>query len=204
MQILEQFKLSEKYSVYKTLYTGVFSKQDFIIRAIQNEELYFYKSFKTENSLDINLICSEFSSIDTLVFSYLENNLNFNLDKVAKSSWIYIQTPEFDLEWMHTHEFLESTNRTKLRTQWTYVFYIQIPPNLKQGDGDIIFKTEDGKMHTFIPKEGEILIFPGDLPHIAKPSKSAKINRIVYAANINFNFNIKNKVNKRINFEEYY
>lgn len=204
MKNLQQFKLSEKYSVYRTVYTGKFCKEDFLTRVKQNEDLYFYKSFKNENSLDIILSCEEFKSIDDYVVSLLKSDLNLNTDRVAKSSWVYIQTPKFSLEWMHTHEFLESTNRTNLRTQWTYVFYVQIPLNLKEGDGNIIFKTEDGNMHTFIPKEKEILIFPGDLPHLATPSQSAKYDRIVYAGNMNLDFNIKNVPNKRVKFEEYY
>lgn len=204
MKNLEQFNLSKKYSVYRTFYTGEFSKENFLTRVRQNEDLYFYKSFKTENSLDINLSCIEFKSIDDYVISLLKNDLNLNTEKVAKSNWIYIQTPEFDLQWMHTHEFLESTNRTNLRTQWTYVFYVQIPLNLKQGDGNIIFKTEDGNMHTFIPKEKEILIFPGDLLHIATPSQSGKYDRVVYAGNVNLDFKVKNNPNKRVKFEEYY
>lgn len=204
MKNLEQFNLSKKYSVYRTFYTEEFCKENFLTRVKQNEDLYFYKSFKTENSLDINLSCKEFKSIDDYVISILKNNLNLNTERVAKSNWIYIQTPEFKLEWMHTHEFLESTNRTNLRTQWTYVFYVQIPVNLKQGDGNIIFKTEDGKMHTFVPKEKEILIFPGNLPHLATPSPSGKYDRVVYAGNINLDFKVKNNPNNRVKFEEYY
>lgn len=204
MRTLASYKLSDNYTVYKTLYDGEFVKEDFLKRVVQNEKLYFYKSYDTENSLDINLVCDEFSSVDEIVYKHLRQDLNFSLDRIAKSSWVYIQTPEFNLEWMHTHEFLESTNRTNLRTLWTYVFYIQIPPNLKSGDGDIIFKTEDGNLHTFIPKEKEILIFPGDLPHIARPSQSGEIDRVVYAANINFDFSIRNSKNKKVKFEEYY
>lgn len=103
---------------------------------------------------------------------------------------------------MHTHDYLESSNRTKLRTQWTFVYYIQVPENMKPGDGDIVFKTEDGNIHTFTPQENDILIFPGDLPHIAMPSQSAKEDRIVFAANFNFDTNYKNSGRERIKFEE--
>lgn len=201
---LEQFKLHKEVSVFKSKYVGSFSKNDFILRSNQNEKLYFYKSFKTENSLDIYLQCEEFKSIDTQVYSLLESILNKSLNKISKSSWVYIQKPEFKLEWMHTHEFLESTNRTNLRTQWTYVFYIQIPENLPSGEGDLIFLTEDGTKHTFVPKEKDILIFPGDLSHIAMPCPSAKVDRIVYASNLNLDSTFRNTKNKKIRFEEYF
>lgn len=203
MRVLEQYSLSEKYTIYKTKYTGKFTKADFLKRSSQNEALYFYKSFKTENSLDIEIQCKEFHSVDNQVLDILTNNLNLKIERVAKSSWIYIQVPEFNMHWMHTHEYLESSNRTNLRTQWTYVFYIQIPEGMVEGDGNLIFETEDKKRHTFIPEELDILIFPGDLPHIAMPSQSGKIDRIVYAGNINYNFSERNKFNQRIKFEEY-
>lgn len=199
---LEQFKLSDKYSVYKIQYTGGYSKERFIERTNQNESLYFYKSYKTDNSLDIQLECDEFNSVDNQVLDFLKNELSCNIDRVAKSSWVYIQVPAFNMEWMHTHEHLESSNRTKLKTQWTYVFYIQIPSNLKKGEGDIIFKTEDGNLHTFVPKENDILIFSGELPHIAMPTQSASIDRMVYAANINLDFTCKTDGNKKIKFED--
>lgn len=203
MRTLEQYKLSDKYTIYKTKYTGEFTKEDFLLRSAQNEALYFYKSFKSENSLDIELQCKEFQSVDKQVIQILKKDLKLEIDRVAKSSWIYIQVPEFNMHWMHTHEYLESSNRTNLRTQWTYVFYIQIPPDLKKGDGDIIFETENRNRHTFVPQEMDIIIFPGDLPHIAMPSQSGKIDRVVYAANINYDFNVRNTEKERVRFEEY-
>jgi hypothetical protein len=49
--------------------------------------------------------------------------------------------------------------------------------------------TEDKKLHTFIPKENDIIIFPGTLYHMVTPIPNAEIDRIVYASNFNFNLN---------------
>lgn len=201
---VESFKLSDKYTIYKTKYNGIYSKESFLNRTYQNESLYFYKSFKTENSLDIEIECDEFNSVDSQVINFCKQQLGCDTSRIAKSRWIYMQVPEFNMHWMHTHEYLESTNRTNLKTEWTFVFYIQIPPNMNTGDGDIKFQTEDGILHTFIPTENDILIFPGDIPHIAMPSPSGEIDRIVYASNLNFNFDVRNLEKKRIKFEELY
>lgn len=203
MKNIEQFRLSEKYSVYKAIYEGVYTKENFLQRSSENEKVYHSKSFKTENSLDIQIQCPEFKSVDSQVIQILTEHMGVNSSRVAQSSWIYIQVPEFNMEWMHTHEYLESSNRTNLRTQWTYVFYIQIPENMIPGDGDLLFKTEDQILHRFVPREKEILIFPGDLPHIAMPSQSGRIDRVVYAGNLNFDFSFKNELKERIRFEEY-
>lgn len=199
---LKQFKLSDKYSVYKTQYVGEYPKESFLMRTRENELLYFNKSYKTENSLDIELQCKEFKSVDSQILHFLKNKLNQNINRVAKSSWVYIQVPEFKMHWMHTHEHLESSNRTRLKTQWTFVYYIQIPPNTIKGEGDIIFKTEDNLEHRFTPSEGDILIFPGELPHLVMPTESATMDRVVYASNLNFDFNDKVDTHKRIKFEE--
>jgi hypothetical protein len=200
----EFFNLSKNYTVYKIKYNNSYSKDSFLKRTKENESLYFNRSYKNENSLDIHLECDEFTSVDNQVCKFLNTELNYNIDKVAKSSWVYIQDPEFKLHWMHTHEYLESSNRTKLKTQWTFVFYIQIPPNMKEGDGNIIFESEDKKHHTFIPEVNDIFIFPGDLKHLVMPSQSGTIDRVVYASNLNSDFNYKTESNKKIKFDEIY
>lgn len=194
MSEVEQFNLSEKYKIFKLKYTGRYIKEDFIKRIEQNKELYFYDKDKNSNSLLINFQCDEFNSVDDQIFEILKNLTGNEIDRYAKSSWIYTQTKEFNMNWMHTHEYLFSTNSTKLKTQWTYVFYIQIPPDVKNGEGDIVFKTEDNKLHRFTPEENDILIFSGDILHMAIPTPNSTIDRLVYATNITFDLN--NMVNK--------
>ena len=101
---------------------------------------------------------------------------------------------------MHTHDWLESSNRIKLKTNWTYVYYIQIPTNLKEDQGDLVFKTEDKNLHKITPKENEIIFFPGDIPHMPIPTIGSDINRIVYTSNINYDFNYFRETNKRVHF----
>ena len=197
---LEQYKLSEKYTVYRTDYSGPYTKQDFINRVNQNESLFDGKSFDEHNSLQTYLECDEFNSIETFGVNFLRSALNLEIDRYVKSSWIYVQVPQFKMEWMHTHDWLESSNRIKVKTNWTFVYYIQIPTNLKDNQGDLIFKTEDKVTHSLTPKENEIIFFPGDLPHMPIPTIGADCNRIVYTANINYDFNYVRETNKRVHF----
>jgi hypothetical protein len=196
----EQYRLSEKYTIYKTTYNNRYSKKDFLKRIKQNEFLYHGKKFEYPNSLELRIECEEFRSIDELALNFLRTELSQEIDRFVKSSWIYVQVPDFNMEWMHTHEWVESSNRTKLKTQWTYVFYIQIPSDLKDGEGNLIFKTEDGELHVFTPRENDLLFFPGDLQHMPTLTASAKSDRISYTTNINYDFNYFRKTDKRINF----
>ena len=199
----EHYDLSEKYTIYKTTYNNEYSKYDFLNRIKQNELLYHGKKTEYPNSLETHVECREFESVDNQALTFLRKKLSQDISKYIRSSWIYVQVPDFKMEWMHTHEWVESSNRTTLKTQWTFVFYIQIPLNLKDGEGDLIFKTEDGALHSFTPKENDILFFPGDLPHMPTPTIGSESNRIVYTTNLNYDFSYLRETNKRIQFSEY-
>jgi hypothetical protein len=107
------------------------------------------------------------------------------------------------MNWMHTHENLFSSNKTNLKTEYTFVFYIQIPNNLKEGEGDIIFKTEDNKLYYYTPEENDILIFSGEIEHMAVPTKSVSEERLVYASNLSFDLNKFVEHKKPIRFKNY-
>ena len=179
--MIEEFKLSNEYTVYRAKYDGEYSKQDFIKRVIQNASLRNTKPYKSVESR-VFISCKEFDSVDRHVI----NALGSTADRIAKLSWVYTQKKDFNMI-MHKHDYLYyTTEKTSLKTEWTCVFYIQIPKNLDKGEGDIIFMTEDKKLHTFVPEENDILIFPGTLYHMVTPIPNAEIDRVVYASNFNF------------------
>lgn len=185
---IEKFELSKEYTIYKLKYDGDFNKNDFIKRIYDNRGVIYQKKFKhVEDKFLID--CNEFKSIDKFVISGLEIIENKKIDKVAKSSWVYTQKKDFNMV-MHKHIFLEmGTQKTKLKTDWTFVFYIQIPKNLKEKEGHIVFMTEDKKLHTFKPEENDIIIFSGTLNHMVNPIPNAEMDRIIYASNFNYSLN---------------
>ena len=198
--ILESYKLSDKYTVYRTKYSGEYTKGNFLNRVTETEALFAGKTFDNHNSLQTYLECDEFHSVDRYALNCLREITSQKIERHFRSSWLYVQVPEFKLEWMHTHDWLESSNRIKLKTNWTYVYYIQIPTNLKEDQGDLVFKTEDKNLHKITPKENEIIFFPGDIPHMPIPTIGSDINRIVYTSNINYDFNYFRETNKRVHF----
>jgi hypothetical protein len=189
MNNIQKFKLSEEHIVYKIKYNEQYNKDSFIKRIYDNRGVIYKKPFKhVEDKILIK--CDEFKSVDDYVIKALEVIENKEIKKFAKSSWVYTQKKDFNMV-MHNHIFLEmGVDKTKLKTDWTCVFYIQIPKNIKEGEGDIIFMTEDKKMHIFKPEENEIIIFSGKLYHMVTQIPNAEIDRIIYAANFNFNLKI--------------
>lgn len=190
MDGIEVFKLSEQYTVYRVKYKGEYSKESFIQRIADNKVVIYKKHFKHfENFEDKFLIaCKEFKAVDRQVLDTLEIVENKKIEKVAKHSWVYTQRKDFNMN-MHKHDYLlYTTEKTSLETQWTCTFYVQLPKNVKKGEGDIVFMTEDKKLHTFTPEENDIIIFGGTLNHMVTQTPDAEINRVVYATNFNFNF----------------
>lgn len=190
MDVIETFKLSEQYTVYRVKYKGVYSKENFIQRIADNKVVIYKKHFKHfENFEDKFLIdCKEFKTVNRQVLDTLETVENRKIEKVAKHSWVYTQRKDFNMN-MHKHDYLlYTTEKTSLETQWTCTFYIQLPKNVKKGEGDIVFMTEDKKLHAFTPEESDIIIFGGTLNHMVTQTPDAETNRIVYATNFNFNF----------------
>jgi len=190
MDVIETFKLSEQYTVYRVKYKGVYSKENFIQRIADNKVVIYKKHFKHfENFEDKFLIdCKEFKTVNRQVLDTLETVENKKIEKVAKHSWVYTQRKDFNMN-IHKHDYLlYTTEKTSLETQWTCTFYIQLPKNVKKGEGDIVFMTEDRKLHAFTPEESDIIIFGGTLNHMVTQTPDAETNRIVYATNFNFNF----------------
>ena len=185
---IEKFQLSKEHVVYRLKYTREYSKDSFIKRVNQNASLGNTKKFKSVESR-VFISCNEFDSINNHVVNTLEEVTRKKADRIAKLGWVYTQKKDFNMI-MHKHDYLYyTTEKTNLETEWTCVFYIQIPKNLQEGEGDIIFMTEDKKLHTFTPRENDILIFPGTLYHMVTPIPSAEIDRVVYASNFNLNIN---------------
>lgn len=187
MNNIEKIKLSNDYIIYKIKYNKEYSKNTFIDRIFENRNIIYKKNFKNIVEDKFLIECNEFKSVDAQIIKTLEIIENKEINNFAKSSWVYTQKKDFIMT-MHDHIFLEmGTQKTKLKTEWTCVFYIQIPKNIKEGEGDIVFMTEDKKLHKFIPTENDIIIFSGTLNHMVTPIPNAEIDRIIYASNFNFN-----------------
>jgi hypothetical protein len=188
---MEKLKLSNQFTVYRAKYTGTYSKEAFISKIAKNKSIIVKKTNGGIDEKRFILECDEFKSVDKFTISTLEGIEQRKIEKVAKFSWIYTQTREETMIDMHKHDFLHYyTEKTKLETDWTCVFYIQIPEGLGKEDGNIVFMTEDKKLHSFIPQENDLLIFSGKLGHMITPIPNAQAERVVYASNFNFNLNI--------------
>lgn len=185
--MIEHIKLSDKLTVYKTKFNNIFSKEDLKNRIEQNKSLYYDDRMKNNHSLEMNIECPEFAEIDNFFIKCLGTIDNVEIDRVSKFSWIYTQTKDFSEHWMHAHKKLHRFNKSHINTQWVCVYYIEIPFEMKKGEGDLLFKDENGEFFSLTPTENDVIIFGGDVQHMTVPNQSSDTNRISYVSNFNFN-----------------
>jgi hypothetical protein len=150
-----------------------------------------------QNSIWMDIRANCFNVINNIVKTHIEEISNRKFVNYAEHYWVYTQTKGFNLEWMHQHLLVHPPGSTFIKTDYTFTYYLQTPTDIKGDEGYIIFETEDKVKHKFLPKEGDIFIFPADIRHTAIPTPNSEIDRIVYAGN--FCLDIENQANYTIN-----
>lgn len=88
----------------------------------------------------------------------------------------------------HNHVKLSST----FEPTFTFVYYIQMPDILENKDGHLFFKSKNEVEYSILPKEDELIIMNGNVPHSPSTAPKSNLDRIVLAANVGFEF-VKNK-----------
>ena len=191
----QSFVLSDKFTIHKTTFKHKFSKLD-LIKRIEDNKLLYYKNDITKNhSLEFNIECPEFKSIDNFFIQSLQKIDGVDVSKISKFSWVYTQTKLFSEQWMHTHKSLHRFNKSHINTQWVCVFYISIPTDMINSEGDLLFKNENDEFFSLTPNENDVVIFNGDIQHMTIPNQSSNDIRISYVSNFNFKLldTLKNK-----------
>lgn len=90
-------------------------------------------------------------------------------------------------EQFHTHtEINEKANI--FYPNYTYVYYIQMPNKLRElsDDGHLYLKSKNNIEYSILPKEDDLIIIPGYIPHLPISSPNSTIDRIVLAGNVGF------------------
>lgn len=187
---MKQIKLSEKYTIYKSKYSGLYSIEDFLKLVQFNHKNTIHTN---NNSVWIEIESPVFDSINNQIRKHIEEISGKEFTNYAKHHWVYTQRKGFNLEWMHQHIQVHPPNRSKIQSDYTFTFYLQTTDEIEGDEGKIIFQTEDGKLHKFLPEVGDIFIFDGDIKHTAVPTPKSSKERIVYAGSYCIDiFNQKN------------
>jgi hypothetical protein len=121
-------------------------------------------------------------------------NIKLPYNKINTEAWINVvraknpkQKP-FSKEneiVMHNHTDLNHMSKV-FRPDYTYVHYVQMPDNLEGNDGVLYIEGKDGIIYNILPKENDIIIMEGRVPHIPASARKSTKDRIVIAGNVGF------------------
>jgi len=137
-------------------------------------------------------------SINNCVELYKTKNIEFNV--VQTDGWVNVVRAKNPVQ----SNFMEGQEKYHIHTEinkkmgmftpiYTYVYYIQMPNNLKNEDGVLWFKDSNDVEYSILPKEDELLIMPADIPHAPNSSPNSTVDRLVFAGNVGFGFIKKEK-----------
>lgn len=112
------------------------------------------------------------------------------------TSWIYISSPNNPVSKYHDHVTF-SMKEPGIFTDYTWIYYIQMPNNCKDKEGHIFFKEhmyipgDDEGSISFLPEEGYFYMWDSAYAHRPELSPNSTLDRVVIAGNVTFNTTTK-------------
>jgi len=128
----------------------------------------------------IVMMGGEITNLNNQVIEYFNKFIYKEENLYSFKNWVYLSSSENEYAGFHSHTHMD---RLKTKGEWTWTFYVQMPDNLNDDDGTIVFKI-DNKEYSILPKEGELLIFPADVLHMPNTNTSSIKDRIVLAGTV--------------------
>lgn len=191
-KIMQEIELNNDVKIYKTKFVSPFSLEETMNAVKTNWSLN--KRTTDDRLADINapgiqspiiLRCRELDvildhAVELCKAFYTEETNGYLLH-----SWIAISKKDRTKYVWHKHiHFAPPYNF--IETDFTFTYYLQMPDNLSGDDGKLLFRTNDGMIHKFLPEENDIYIFPPDLDHVVEWNKESTKDRVVIASNVKF------------------
>ncbi len=196
-------RVSDKQVFLKEAYTLIESmpniKRDgFGYKKEGNTNLTFIGDIKMETKLD-EIIQLGINKCKNL---YGEKNIDYN--KINIDAWVNVvrsKNPvqkQFKykeikgIDKFHSH-FEINKEKKSFIPNYTYVYYIQMPDVMNGEDGVLYFKGKNKKEYWIRPEEDDLIIMEADMPHAPNNAPNSKIDRIVIAGNVGFDYIKKEK-----------
>ena len=197
---MEQIILNNDVTIYKTKYISPYPLDDTLERIKTNVQL---NKKTTDDRIHENVgpgiqsslivKCPELDVILDRAVSLCKDLYNEKTIGYLIHSWIAISRNDRGTTLWHKHINFASPNNF-IKTDYTFTYYLQMPDNLYGDDGMILFKTNDGQIHKFLPEENDMFIFPPDLEHVVGWNRESTKDRVVVASNITFINSNKNTI----------
>jgi hypothetical protein len=191
---METISLGGETILYKTTYVSN-TKQTDLIKILENEiekqplvvNEAFSVSLKTEGVEDIIdfgiKCCTELFISKGLVYNERWADIWINRIKNGTTYQKVVTNPEDAIYHIHTELV---TDFKKFIPNCTFVYYVQMPNNLKENEGTLLVKNSKGDVYTYHPKEFDFIIMNADVPHSPMGAPNSTKDRLVIAGNIGF------------------
>ena len=139
-----------------------------------------------ESTKKIYEIVKEGIKVCTTLFN---ENIKLPYNKINTNSWINVvraKNPKQGNFLTETEIIMHNHMNNGFRADYTYVHYVQMPDNLEGKDGVLYIEGKYGIIYNILPKENDIIIMEGRIPHVPASAKKSTKDRIVIAGNVGF------------------
>ena len=187
--------------IYREKVKYPFSKENLIKKIYQNVSLFQHESKYEYPGIQTNILlkCKE---IDYILNYGAEKCKELfykdsNIEDVTYAiyPWSFISRNETTASHFHNHDMFAPNVKKSIKSNYTFIYYVQIPNNLKDNDGKLFIVDEEQQYQiTILPEENELIILPAHIYHRPETAIHSNVDRIVIAATILFDFpNLKEK-----------
>jgi len=85
----------------------------------------------------IVMMGGEITNVNNQVIEYFNKFIYKKENLYSFKNWVYLSSNENQYAGFHSHTHMD---RLKTKGEWTWTFYVQMPDNLNDDDGTIVFK----------------------------------------------------------------
>lgn len=195
---IEKVELNKNITIYKSKFDWKYSNEVLTNKVKQNLSYIGLDDLTTSNfhvqSKEINYVKEYCRNIGIKILGGKIDNVS----SWAEQFWIYFSdriTYVNELEakslYYHDHPITLTTVTTKpitrIKTDITYCFYLNVPTDLKGDEGKLMFMDKDGNEVGIKPETGDIIFFNPHYLHKPNFIPSSNQKRIVICSNLTIN-----------------
>jgi len=148
------------------------------------------------NSKSISELCKLGIDICKEIYEYqwntIETDFWINIIKTKNPIQRFKVSENSNKKVYHNHTELNK-QIDRIPPQYTFVFYLQMPNNLKNDDGTLYLMDSNSREYNILPKEGDVIILDGNCWHSPQGAPDSTKDRIVLAGNVFFDNRKKDK-----------
>jgi hypothetical protein len=191
---MEKIKLGSYINLYKVKYTPTSSKEDTLKSISQLIQL----QPENEGSDAYTYLNNKFNEIDEIEKKGIEICLEIEGANSNKpyhyDTWVNRVKAKDPVQkfgamiFGHPYHNHTEINKNMLRhnPKYTFIYYVQMPDNLRDDEGYLVLKDINGEVYSILPKEGEFIIHESHVDHYPKEATNSTVDRIVIAGNVGF------------------